>query len=602
MSGTAPTLIFDGDCGVCRQWVRYWDALTAGRVRYRAYQEAAPDYPSISPDDFRHAIQLVEPDGRIYSGAAATYRVLRYAPERRFWWWAYENVPGFAPVSEWAYRFFAHRRGLLNGLTRTLWGVLEPPRYDLVSWTFLRGLGLIYLAAFASLAVQIIGLVGSRGISPVDAYLRAAHQYFGPAAYWFVPTLFWLNASDTALLAACLAGAALAILVFVGIGVRWALIGLFALYLSCVYAGQVFTNFQWDALLLEAGFLAIFLTSGSRIVVWLYRWLIFRYMFMAGAAKLVSADITWYGLSALRYHFETQPLPTPVAWYVAQLPHWALSAGTAATLAIEVVIVFLVFAPRRLRAVAAWTIIGFQFLVALTGNYNFFNLLTMLLCIFLFDDAALRAIVPARLRDYISRKAPRPGRIGTIAATILALVAFPVGANRLSQLLVRRDIPVMGTLSDALEPLLIVNRYGLFAVMTTARPEIVIEGSNDGEHWREYYFRYKPGLESRSLGWNIPHQPRLDWQLWFAALGEWEHPWFGRFLQRLLENSPDVLKLLAVNPFPEHAPKYVRATLYDYRFTRPEERAATGRWWVRERGQALIPAAELADFRRSRVE
>ena len=167
---------------------------------------------------------------------------------------------------------------------------------------------------------------------------------------------------------------------------RLALVLLFVLYLSLSNVGQDFLSFQWDALLLEAGFLGIFL-GRSQVVVWLYRWLIFRYMFMAGAAKLVSADITWYGLSALRYHFETQPLPTPVAWYVAQLPHWALSAGTAATLAIEVVIVFLVFAPRRLRAVAAWTIIGFQFLVALTGNYNFFNLLTMLLCIFLFDDA-----------------------------------------------------------------------------------------------------------------------------------------------------------------------------------------------------------------------
>src|SRR5207247_8893559 len=226
-----------------------------------------------------------------------------------------------------------------------------------------------------------------------------------------------------------------------------------------------------------AGFLAIFLTAGSSIVVWLYRWLVFRFLFLAGAMKLLSGDPTWRNLTALDYHFWTQPLPTPLAWYAAQLPHWVLAS--AATLVIELGLVFLIWLPRRPRAVAVWAVLPFQLIILLTGNYNFFNLLTMLLCIFLFDDAALRAIVPARLRDYISRKAPQPGRIGTIAATILALVAFPVGANRLSQLLVGRDIPVMGTLSDALEPLLIVNRYGLFAVMTTALPTIVSAASND---------------------------------------------------------------------------------------------------------------------------
>jgi len=601
VSNARPTLIYDGDCGICRQWVRYWEGLTGGRIDYRAYQDAAADYPAISIDAFRRAIQFVEPGGRVYAGAAATYRVLQYAPGRRGWWWFYENVPGFAPASEMAYRFFAGHRGLLNHLTRLLWGSLEPPRYDLVRWVFLRGLGLIYLAAFASLGVQILGLVGSSGISPIASYLLAARQYFGGAAYWYVPTLFWLDASDGALIAATVAGAALAIVLIAGIAVRPVLVALFALYLSCTYAGQGFMRYQWDALLLETGFLAIFLPRGSRIIVWPYRWLVFRYMFMAGAPQLASGDATWRSLTALEYHFETQPLPTPVAWYVAQLPHWALAAGAAATLAVEIGAVFLIFAPRRLRAAAAWCIIVFQLLVALTGNYNFFNLLTILLCVFLFDDAALRVAIPLKLRDFIQRRTLPPGRMAAAIATLLSLVVVPAGVNRISQLLFDRNIPVASVLSDVVDPLQIVNRYGLFAVMTKSRPEIVIEGSDDGQEWREYEFRYKPGAESRPLSWNIPHQPRLDWQMWFAALGGWQEAWFGNFLVRLLQASSSVTALLAANPFPDHPPRYVRATIYDYRFATSEEHASSGRWWVRQREAALVPPVELSDFQRSRT-
>jgi uncharacterized membrane protein YphA (DoxX/SURF4 family) len=190
---------------------------------------------------------------------------------------------------------------------------------------------------------------------------------------------------------------------------RWtrpALIGLFALYLSYVYAGQDFMSFQWDVLLLEAGFLAIFLTGGSRIVVWLYRWLVFRYLFLAGIMKLLSGDPTWHGLTALEYHFWTQPLPTPLAWYAAQLPPWLLIGGTAATLIIELGSVLLIFLPRRLRAVAACCVLLLQSLIVLTGNYNFFNLLTMLLCVFLFDDVALGRLNPTEFG--IVGASPRP--------------------------------------------------------------------------------------------------------------------------------------------------------------------------------------------------
>ena len=601
MSQARPTLVYDGDCGICRYWVNYWQGLTSDRIVYRPYQEAAVDFPTIPLEAFRRAIQLIEPNGRVYAGAAATYRVLRHAPGRSAWWWLYEHVPGFAPLSEWSYAFFARRRGLLNRVTKLLWGaVLEPERYELVCWLFLRLFGAIYVVAFASLSVQVIGLVGHDGILPVRDYLDAAHQALGNTAYRVLPTLFWMNSSDTVLLAGTLVGVLLGLLVIVDWWTRPALIGLFVLYLSYVYAGQDFMSFQWDLLLLEAGFLAIFLTGASRIVVWLYRWFIFRYLFLAGAVKLLSGDPTWRDLTALDYHFWTQPLPTTLAWYVAQLPHWILASGTAATLIVELGCVFLIFLPRRLRAVAACCIVLFQSLIVLSGNYNFFNLLTILMCIFLFDDAALRRAVPQRLAAWGRHRTPQPGRGATMTATALALIVVPVGANRICHAFTYADLPVAGALARAVSPLLIVNPYGLFAVMTTSRPEIVIEASADGQVWREYVFRYKPGPLGRPPLWNIPHQPRLDWQMWFAALGAArQNLWFVSLVRRMLEGSPPVLALLDVNPFPDRPPKYVRAQLYDYRFTDRSTHPANGWWWIRHREGTYFPQVSLADFRRA---
>ncbi len=600
MPHPVPTLVYDGDCAICRYWVLYWQGLTGERVLYRPYQEAAPDFPSIPVETFQRAIQLIERDGRVYSGAAATFRVLRDAPGRGVWWWCYQKLPGFASISEWAYAYLARRRGLLNRVTHLLWGpALQAERYELVSWVFLRGLGAIYAAAFASLGSQILGLIGHAGIVPAGAYLEGAHQAFGNAAYRFLPTLFWMNSSDPALITGTVVGAILGLAVVADRWTRPALIGLFVLYLSYAYAGQVFMNFQWDALLLEAGFLAIFLTGGSKIVVWLYRWLVFRYLFLAGIVKLLSGDPTWRALTALEYHFWTQPLPTPLAWYAAQLPSWLLIGGTAATLLIELAAVFLIFLPRRPRAAAAFGVLLLQSLILLTGNYNFFNLLTMLLCIFLFDDAALRRLIPRWLQSRIQTHAPRPGRTATVVATALALIVVPVGLDRIWQTFTRTDMPVVGRLTQAVAPFLIVNPYGLFAVMTTARPEIVIEGSADGYVWHEYVFRYKPGPLSRRALWNIPHQPRLDWQMWFAALGSVrENPWIVGLMARLLEGSPSVLALLYSNPFGDGAPKYVRAQLYKYQFTDRRTHRLTGEWWIRQPLGLYVPEISLADFSR----
>jgi predicted DCC family thiol-disulfide oxidoreductase YuxK len=597
-SETSSTLVYDGECGICRYWVDYWRGLTKERVVYRPYQDAAGDFPAIPLEAFPHSIQFIEPDGRVYSGAAATFRVLHDVPGHAAWWWLYSRLPTFAPASECAYNFFSRRRGMLNRVSKVLWGpALEPERYELVSWVFLRLFGAIYVAAFASLGVQIQGLVGRGGILPLPDYLEAAHRAFGSAAYRILPTLFWLNASDTALVAGTVVGVLLGFLVILDLWTRPALIGLFVLYLSYVYAGQDFMSFQWDLLLLEAGFLAIFLTGGSRILIWLYRWLLFRYLFLAGAVKLLSGDASWRDLTALEYHFWTQPLPTPLAWYAAQFPHWLLAVGTTATLAVELGSVFLIFLPRRLRAVAACSVLLFQSLILLTGNYNFFNLLSMLMCVFLFDDAALRRVIPQRVVSWVRRRATYPGRAATVTATVLALIVVPAGVDRIWQALTRTDLPLAGFISATISPLSIVNFYGLFAMMTTARPEIVIEGSADGQSWREYVFRYKPGPVSRPPLWNIPHQPRLDWQMWFAALGgAGENPWFESLMVRLLESSPPVLALLDSNPFPDRPPKFVRAKVYDYRFADQRMHAATGQWWVRQLQGWYFPQVGLADF------
>ena len=598
MSELRPTLIFDGDCGICRTWVDYWRQLTGDHVVYRPYQEAGKDFPHIAPEEFKRAMQLVEPDGKTYAGAAATFRLLTYAPARSWWWWLYHYVPGFAPLTEAVYTFVSKRRGLLAGITRTLWGrTLEPESYALVSWLFLRGLGAIYVAAFVSLAVQILGLVGHDGIAPLDRYLPAAHGAWGSAAYWRMPTLFWLDQRDAYLVGGAWLGAALGLLVMLGIFVRPALIVLFALYLSYTYAGQMFMNFQWDQLLLESGFLAIFLTGGTRIVVWLYRLLVFRFLFLAGVVKLVSGDAAWRDLTALQYHFWTQPLPTPVAWYAAQLPDWLLSALTGFTLVTELAVVFLIFLPRRPRAIAGVLALCFQLAITLTGNYNFFNLLTMLLCLFLFDDQQLRCVLPAGLVARLRAKAPRPGMLAAALATAVALIAVPVGLDIIIEPFTNRHLPVIGSLTEAVAPFAIVNPYGVFAVMTTTRPEIIFEGSDDGQTWREYEFPYKEGPTDRPLKWNIPHQPRLDWQLWFAALGaETESRWVEGLMLRLLQGSPKVLALLASNPFPDHPPKYMRTLVYDYRFSDAKLRAETGQVWVRQPIGIYFPPVSLEDF------
>lgn len=501
---------------------------------------------------------------------------------------------------------------------RTLFGIrlsdsdAAPPSYVLVRWLFLRALGLIYLVAFVSLGLQVKGLIGSNGISPITDFLRAvANAYPAPDRYLRLPTLAWINSTDSFLQFLCFGGATLALLLIFDVATMPILLVLWAFYLSLVNAGQDFLSFQWDILLLESGFLAIFLSSfhllprlsrqraPSIVVIWLYRWLLFRLMFMSGVVKLSSNDLTWRNLTALNFHYWTQPLPTPIAWYMAQLPDWFMKLSSVFTFVVELVVPFLFFMPRRLRFLGGLLTIALQLLIILTGNYTFFNWLTIALCIPLFDDAALRRFFPPQLR---SIQLPSPSVIKRIVVVPLAAVLlFTSGLrllNLLSPSLSPRTLPApFQELYSRVTGLHLTSGYGLFATMTTTRPEIIIEGSNDGETWLPYEFPYKAGDVNRMPVYVAPFQPRLDWQMWFAALGNYRsNPWFLSFIYRLLQNSPDVLALLAQNPFPGAPPTYIRAQLYQYHFTDAEERSQTGAWWRRELVGDYIPSVTLQSF------
>jgi len=591
-----PLLIYDGDCGFCKYWVHYWQKLTGDSVAYEPYQEAAARYPEIPIPAFERAVQYVAPDGKIASAAKASFLTLSHAPGMAFWLALYRKLPEFAAITELLYAFIAAHRTAFHRICLFLWGKnYEPPRYDLVSWLFLRGIGLIYLAAFASFGVQALGLIGSQGILPLKDFLDAIHAQYGTNGYWLAPMVFWLDSSDFIIETVCWAGAGLSLLLICNILPRLCLLLLYALYLSLTLGGQDFMSFQWDIFLVEAGFLTLVMSFAQVQGIWLLRWLIFRFMFMSGCVKLLSGDPNWANLAALSYHFLTQPLPTPFAWYAAQIPAHILRYMTGAVFIVELVLPFLTFCPRRLRFVFAFGTLLLEACIFLTGNYNFFNLQTMLLCLPLFDDAAIQKILPQRLTRLRKPKERRRGRIRDSLATMLTLLIVFDSLVQMGMRFGHEPVFPSTVIYGILEPLHIVNTYGLFAVMTTKREEIIIEGSNDGVTWKEYSFRYKPGDVKRAPLWNIPHQPRLDWQMWFAALEPpGASPWFAHFLQRILENSPPVMVLLEKNPFPDKPPLYVRAMFYDYTFAGPKDKE-NGIWWDRTPLGFYLPPVSLPD-------
>ena len=596
-----PLLIYDGECGFCRRWIDRWQAMTGTSVAYAPSQEVGAAYPEIDPATFRRTVVLVEPDGRISEGAEAVLRALATVPGRRWPLALYRRLPGFAPLAEAAYRQVASHRSLLSRASWLFWGQsVERPSWLVARFLFVRGLALVYLIAFVSLAAQVDGLLGPQGILPVDRFLTAARAQLGDAAMYELPSVSWLAPDLLTPGLLCRVGAGLALAALLGLAPLFILPLLWVLYLSLVSVGQEFLSYQWDVLLLEAGVLGVLVAPGGlrpglarldpppRVGMWLVRWLLFRLMFMSGLAKLLSGDPVWHDLTALTWHYETQPLPTPLAWYAHALPRVVHQLSTFVMFAIELLVPFLIFLPRRPKALAASAITLLMVLIALTGNYTFFNLITIVLALALLDDITWRRLRPRGRRPAgeaplgpVSLPAGRLRNATALAA--FAVIALLSAAQLTAMIGGRTALPAAGrTLLSAAAPWHVVNRYGLFAIMTRTRGEISLEGTTDGVTWRTYEFRYKPGDPLRAPPWVAPHQPRLDWQMWFASLSNFRsEPWFANLMVRLIQNEPAVLALFASNPFPEGPPSAVRAVIQEYRFTHPgdADAAGTGAWW-----------------------
>ncbi|MEO6870796.1 MAG: lipase maturation factor family protein [Chthoniobacterales bacterium] len=598
-----PLLVYDGDCGFCKLWIARWRERTGDRIDYAPFQQVAENYPEVPREEFGRAVKFIASDGRVSSGAAAVFRSLGSGRRFSLGEWSYEHLPGSAALSEFLYAFVATHRDFAGRMTWLLWGndVRRPTYFAARRW-FLRALGVIYLIAFVSFWAQADGLVGAHGILPLPQFLAAAHTQVGDTAYGYLPTLCWFNSSNAFLHFLCGAGAVISALLVVGFAPILCLALLFILYLSLTIAGQTFFSFQWDILLLETGFLAIFLAPWrwrmrpndpaplNPVALFLLQFLLFKLMFMSGVVKLTSGDPLWWNLSALDYHYWTQPLPTVLGWWADKSPEGVKHFSVAATLVIEVVLPFFIWLPRRLRLFAAGAIVLLQVVIGLTGNYAFFNLLTIALCFLLIDDYVWNA---KRLTS------PSTGARWPVWVPALVLVGtLPINAMLLySGCRPEATWPRPLTfLYGKLAPFRIVNGYGLFRVMTKERPEIIIEGSNDGADWQPYLFKWKAGPLDRMPGFVEPHQPRLDWQMWFAALSDArQNPWFVRLIVQLLHGEPAVVQLLEKNPFPDKPPRYLRADIYQYHFATAAEHRATGAWWTRGYPQTYLPSVSLGE-------
>lgn len=459
--------------------------------------------------------------------------------------------------------------------------------FELVSAVFLKGLALVYVAAFLSLAFQIEGLAGPQGILPLGEGLERLHALRGAAAWFEVPTLFWLDAGDSALKGASIAGALLAVALLLGLGPQRVVLALlFLLYLSLYHAGQVFTNFQWDYLLLEAGFLAIFLVPApTPLTIFLYHWLLFRLRFLSGLSKLASGDPSWAGFTALQHYFETQPLPHAGAWWAHQLPEPLLRAGVGLTFFSELIVPFFIFLPRPFRLFAAAVTALMQLLIIATSNHNFFNLLTLLLCLFLLDDRALRRLLPPGLVSRLGGATRAAGGVVRAAMVAAAGLVVAVSLATMYPMVTGRGLPTAMESLAAIGPRYgIGNSYHVFPNMQTERQELTVAGSYDGSRWERYEFRYKPGALDQPSPFVVPHQPRLDWMMWFVPTQSQQVAgWFNGFIDALAANSAGVTALLAHNPFAGRPPpRYFQVLAYRYRYTTREERARSGDWWRAE--------------------
>ena len=484
----------------------------------------------------------------------------------------------------------------------------------LARWLFLRAMGLIYFSAFFALLFQVRGLIGVRGILPAADYLREASS-LGALRFWYVPSLLWISRTDHMLMAICWAGLIASVVLIANVWPRAMLFICFVCFLSFVSAAQDFSGYQSDGMLLEAGFLSLFLAPSGffpglgfrqrpeRAAMFLLLWEWFRIYFESGVVKLASGDPTWRNLTATYEYYQNGPLPTWIGWYVQHLPSWFHVATAAATLLMELVLVWMAFLSRPRKIVCFFVVTAWQIVVISTANYTFLNYLVLSLAVFLVDDVFLQRFLPPRLRMVFDRDF-RGTRVEDAEVEISSQEETQTNSYRWSSLrtatfavaltwvfyattvpLVQmswRDAPLPEKPVIALEPFRIANQYGLFAVMTPHRYEIEFQGSNDGKDWVAYPFRYKPQQLNERPRIYAPYQPRFDWNLWFASLGTWrQNLMVPRTEELLLENDHDVLDLFAGNPFPNAPPRFVRAVIWQYWFSTMQQRRTEGIWWRR---------------------
>jgi hypothetical protein len=482
------------------------------------------------------------------------------------------------------------------------------PTWWLTRFLILRLLGLVYAFAFLSLATQVLPLIGSHGLLPASAFLERVAEHFGSkaAAAAALPSLFWLHLSDPLLLVLAWLGFALSLAVLLGFANSISMALLWMVYMSFVHVGQDWYGYGWEIQLLETGFLAIFLCPlldarpFSRrpppgLVLWLLRWLAFRIMLGAGLIK-IRGDPCWRDLTCLDHHFETQPIPNPLSPLFHFLPHVVHRAGVLFNHLTELVAPWLALGPRAFRHVAGSLMLAFQLMLILSGNLSFLNYLTIVPVLACFDDSLLRRVLPRGIvaRAERAQAEAEPSRGQQRAAVALAVVVAALSIAPVANLLSDRQI-----MNTSFDPFDLVNTYGAFGSVGRERYEIVFEGTrNEGPgaqtRWQAYEFPCKPGNPMRRPCVVSPYQPRLAWQLWFAAMSDPQHyPWTLHLVWKLLEADPAVLPLLEVNPFPDAPPRWIRAELYRYRFARWGD--PSGAWWTRERVGSWLPPLALDD-------
>jgi lipase maturation factor 1 len=454
----------------------------------------------------------------------------------------------------------------------------DPAHSNIVIHYFPQLLGIVYFFLFWPFLFQMKGLFGKNGILPINIYLSSIGYRLGKKACYYIPSLFWFNSSDSAIMALPIIGTIVSILLILGIYPVILLPVLLILHLSIISAGQEFLSFGWEGFLMEIGlytFLLILAPSPNLVVWWALNLLLFRFHFEGGISKLLSRDVNWRNLTALDYHYFTQPLPNTQAFFFHKLPMWFQKFSCLLMFIIEIIVPFAIFGTEEMRLGAFCALFGLQFFIWLTGNFSYLNHMTAIFCAILISDAYLRPLI-----GDVPAPSPTPWPVVMLMTTLGVIFV----AGQILRIWTHFSyIPAVNNLLRLLSPFRIVNRYGIFAVMTTKRYEVTIEGSDDGENWKEYAFKWKPSEPSRRPRRVSPYQPRLDWQVWFLPFTMFEaEPWFKQFLYRLLQGSPEVLKLLRHNPFPDSPPEYIRAVLYDYEYTSWKEWRKTGNWWRRE--------------------